>query len=74
MEKIQLEVDKETAEKWNRSNRKTQKQISDAFEKVMDIFFEGKEDDFWPFLERIRKKAENKGFNDEILNDILNEK
>lgn len=74
MEKIQLEVDKLTAEKWNSSNRKTKKQISDAFEKVLDIFFENKEDDFWPFLEGIRKKAENKGFNDEILDKILDDK
>jgi hypothetical protein len=30
-------------------------------------------DDFWPFLERLRAEAEKKGFNDQILDNILNE-
>jgi hypothetical protein len=32
-----------------------------------------RKDDLWPFLERLREETEKKGFNDKILNDIINE-
>ena len=33
-----------------------------------------KKEDIWPFLEALRVKSEERGFNDDILEQILNEK
>lgn len=74
MEKIMIEVDKNTAKKWEESDSATKQRISDAFDKFLNVLLNKEEEDFWPFLEKIREEAEKKGFSDEILNQILNEK
>ena len=74
MEKIMIEVDKDTAKKWEESDAVTKQRISDAFDKFLNILMEKEVEDFWPVLEKIREEAEKKGFSDEILDEILNEK
>lgn len=74
MEKIMIEVEKNTAKKWEESDAFTKQRISDAFDKFLNILMEKEEEGFWPVLEKIREEAEKKGFSDEILDQILKEK
>ena len=72
MERIVIEVDSETAKKWKFVPKSTKNALSKSFAKTIESSFSEKED-YWQFLEKGRKVAEKKGFNDEILKEILSE-
>jgi len=74
MDRIIIEVEDNTAKKWRYTNPNTKKRISEKVEQILNILMEKEQEDFWPFLEKVREQAEKKGFNDEILNQILSEK
>ena len=73
MEHIVIEVNNSTAKKWRFKNAETKHKISEQMDKIINIMLDKSDDEFWPILEKIRLEAENKGFNDNILNQILNE-
>ncbi|GAB3550886.1 hypothetical protein [Spirosoma fluminis] len=74
MDRIILEVANDTARKWRYSNPQVRQCISEKFNQLLSDLLDKQEDDLWPFLEKIRTEAEGKGFSDEILAEILDEK
>ena len=72
MEKITIEVNAKIKKKWLntpiRLRKRLENQLISGINNSNNI-----KNDFWSFLENERKKADKKGFNDEILNEILNE-
>ncbi|MBK9509288.1 MAG: hypothetical protein IPP61_09485 [Cytophagaceae bacterium] len=72
MEKITIEVNDDIASKWLKTPVRLRKRLENQF--IAGINNSEKfNDDFWNFLESERKKADQKGFNNEILNEIINE-
>ena len=72
MEKITIEVNDDIASKWFKTPFRLRKRLENQF--IAGINNSEKfNDDFWNFLESERKKADQKGFNNEILNEIINE-
>ena len=72
MEKITIEVNADIASKWLKTPVLLRKRLENQF--IAGINNSEKfNDDFWNFLESERKKADQKGFNNEILNEIINE-
>lgn len=72
MEKITIEVNADIARKWLKTPVRLRKRLENQF--IAGINNSEKfNDDFWNFLESERKKADQKGFNNEILNEIINE-
>lgn len=74
MDRIILEVNNDTARKWRYVNQQTKQQISQKFDWLLNSLLDKQEDDIWAFLEKLRTEADQKGFSDEILTQILNEK
>jgi hypothetical protein len=73
MEKIVLEVDNDTARKWQYIEPEAKQRITEEMRRFLKTLLTKRKDDLWPFLEKLREEAEKKGFNDTILNDIINE-
>ncbi len=73
MEKIIIEVSESVANKWKELEEEKQKEINALIGKIISQSVESKKVDFWKRLREIRKSADEKGFSDEILNQMLNE-
>lgn len=73
MERIVIEVDEITGKRWKYASIETRQKLSEKISQIMTVALNKDEYDFWPFLEKIRKNAETKGFSDEILNQVLSE-
>ncbi len=73
-ERIILEVENDTAKKWKYTDIKVKQRIYKEMDQLLKVILNKQEDDLWPFLEKLRKDAEQKGFNDKILKDILDER
>jgi len=73
MERIVLEVKNDTAKKWQYVAPKTKQRIYEEVDRFLSAILEKQPDDLWPFLEKLRVEANKKGFNDTILDEILNE-
>lgn len=73
MERIEFEVNDDTAKKWRYTNPEIKQRIEKEVDQLLKIILEKEEDTLWPLLKKIRLEAEQKGFNDEILEQILNE-
>ncbi|WP_155297176.1 hypothetical protein [Spirosoma aerolatum] len=63
-----------TARKWRHSNPQIRQRISEKFDLILNDLLDKQEDDLWPFLEKVRAEAEEKGFTDELLAQILDER
>ncbi|MCF2504380.1 hypothetical protein L0663_13390 [Dyadobacter sp. CY107] len=74
MDRIVIEVEDGIARKWRNTDPKFRQEISQKLDQVLSVIFEKKTEDIWPFLENLRIKSEERGFNDDILEQILNEK
>ena len=74
MDRIVIEVEDSLARRWRNADPETKRKASHEVDQFLSMIFEKKDDEIWPFLEQLRAKAEQKGFNDEILEQILNEK
>lgn len=74
MERIEFEVNDDTAKKWRYTNPEIKQRIEKEMDQLLQIILDKQEDTFWPFLEELRSKAEQNGFNDDILEQILNDK
>ena len=73
MEKISIEVNEKLAQRWRQVESQEKQKISRDIERILEIAMGKNEEDLWPFLENIRLEAERKGFNDQVLDEILNE-
>lgn len=74
MERIVLEVGDATAKKWQYVEPKTKQRIYKTMDRILNSLLDRQAVDLWQFLEKVRAEAEKKGFNDDILDEILNEK
>jgi hypothetical protein len=74
MERIVIEVDEETAKKWNQASPKIKEQLEKNIEKQIDILSRTtKEDEFFALLDKISDEAVKNGLTEEILEKLLNE-
>ena len=74
MDRIVIEVRDDLARRWRNTDPQAKQKIAQEVDQFLSSIFEEKKNEFWPFLEQVRLEAESKGFNDEVLKDILNEK
>ena len=73
MEKIVIEVDEETAEKWRLASEKKRNEISQEMNlRIAKDLAESKED-FLQYLDELGAKMKERGLTEEILQDILND-
>jgi hypothetical protein len=73
MDRIVFEVDDNAAKKWRYASQEKKSQLNNTINQIITKAFEKKEDDFWQFLDKVGKKAEEKGLTEEVLNKLLNE-
>jgi len=73
MKRIIIEVDDATARMWKYTSTELRQKLAEKAGKIMKTALNNSEDDFWPFLEKLRNNAETKGFSDDILNQVLSE-
>ena len=73
MDRIILEVDDQVAKNWRYSSEKKRKEVNSAVNKMLEIAFERKDDDFIQFIKEVQDKAAERGLTEDILNDILND-
>jgi len=74
MDRIVIEVDDRLARKWRDAAPEVKQVVSQEIDQLLNTIFEKRDGDLWSFLEQLRLKAEQKGFNEEVLEQILNEK
>jgi hypothetical protein len=73
MDRIVLEVDDISAKKWRFASTEKRNQLNSTINRILKRAFDKNEDDFWQFLDKVGKKAEEKGLTEEQLNKLLNE-
>ena len=73
MDRIVVEVDDVSAEKWRDASKEKKNQLNNTINSILRKAFDQNEDDFWQFLDKIGKKAEANGLTEEQLNKLLNE-
>ena len=73
MDRIVLEVDDISAKKWRYASKEKKSQLNNAINRILRKAFDKNEDDFWLFLDKVGKKAEENGLTEEQLNRLLNE-
>lgn len=74
MDRIVIEVEDSVARKWRDAAPEVRRVAAQEVDQLLNVIFEQRDGDIWPFLEKLRAKAEQRGFNDEVLAQILNEK
>jgi uncharacterized protein YerC len=74
MDRIVIEVGDNVARRWRNITPEVKQVVSQEVDQFLNTILEKNDEDIWPFLEELRAKAELKSFNDEILEQILNEK
>ena len=73
MDRILLEVDDISAKKWRYASKEKRTQLSSTINRILKKAFDKDEDDFWQFLDKVGKKAEENGITEDQLNKLLNE-
>jgi hypothetical protein len=73
MDRILLEVDDISAKKWRYASKEKRTQLSSTINRILKKAFDKNEDDFWQFLDKVGKKAEENGIDEDQLNKLLNE-
>jgi uncharacterized membrane protein YgaE (UPF0421/DUF939 family) len=72
MERIVIEVDDATAQKWKNVSLKRKKEIRQQLSQTLKQEIENSsKEDFIQFLNELREKAHERGLTQEILNEIL---
>lgn len=74
MSKIEIEVNQKNLDRWNKLPDSAQKRVAETIEKLIESLQEDSDDFFWNTLNKIRAKAEERGFDDEVLKQILSER
>lgn len=72
MEKIVIEVDKKTAEKWDGISSEQKKLLAKKIDQLLQASLTKGNADFWVFVDEIRNEAQANGLTDAELNNILN--
>lgn len=73
MERIVIEVDDTTAEKWRYITPEAKQKLSKKINQLLKTSLAKSNDDFWEFVEAVRKTAQENGLTEDELNKILNE-
>lgn len=73
MERIVLEIDSDTAKKWQNASLEKRKKLSNSLAQIISRTLKEKDEDFWLFVDRISQKATEKGMTEEKLAQLLNE-
>jgi hypothetical protein len=73
MDRIVVEVDDVSAERWRSASDEKKSQLNNTINQLIKKAFDKKEDDFWEFMDIVGKKAESNGLTEEQLNKLLNE-
>jgi hypothetical protein len=73
MDRIVLEVDDLSAKKWRYASKEKRNQLNTTINRILKKAFDKNEDDFWQFLDKVGKKAEEAGLTEDQLNKLLNE-
>jgi hypothetical protein len=74
MDRIVIEVEDNLAKRWRNAAPEIKQKVSQELDHFLSNIFKKEEGEIWAFLEQLRSKAEQKGFDDSILEQILNEK
>ena len=61
MDRIVLEVDDLSAKKWRYASKEKRNQLNNTINRILKKAFDKSEDDFWQFLDRVGKGAEENG-------------
>lgn len=73
MDRIVFEVDDISAKKWRYASKEKKEQLNGAINRILKNALARNEDDFWQFLDKVGRKAEENGITEEQLNKLLNE-
>jgi uncharacterized protein (UPF0297 family) len=73
MGKITIEVSETIASKWEALKEERKNEINELVSKIISESESSKQVDYWERLREIRKRANEKGFTEDLLNQILNE-
>ena len=73
MAKITIDVEDELYYTWKKSSIDKKRRINEQVATIISQSLETDEEDLWPYLEKVRKNADSKGFNDQILDQLLND-
>ena len=73
MDRIVLEVDDISAKNWRKASVEKKNYLNSTINRIIKKAFDEKEDDFWEFLDRVGRKAQENGLTEEQLNKLLNE-
>lgn len=73
MDRIVLEVDDISAKNWRYASEEKKNKLNNTINRILKKAFDKNGDDFWQFLDRVGKKAEESGLTEEQLNKLLNE-
>lgn len=74
MERIVIEVDEATGEKWRRASSEFRKEISEKIsESISKILDDNRKKQFLEYLNELRSKMKERGLTEEILQEILND-
>lgn len=73
MDRIVLEVDDISAKNWRKASAEKKNYLNNTINRIIKKAFDEKEDDFWEFLDRVGRQAQENGLTEEQLNKLLNE-
>jgi len=73
MDRVVLEVDDSSAKKWRYASQEKKSQLNNTINRTLKKALDKDEDDFWRFLDRVGKKAEENGLTEERSDKLLNE-
>jgi len=72
MYRIVFEVDDISVKKWRYASKEKKNQLNSTINRILKKAFDKNENDFWRFLDRVGKKAEENGLTEDQLNHLLN--
>ena len=73
MDRVVFEVDDIAAKKWRHASKEKREQLNDTINQILKKALDKDEDDFWQFMDKVGKKAEENGLTEGHLNKLLNE-
>lgn len=68
-----IEVEDKLAVKWRSATPDVKSKVTQEVERYLNQILEKGGDDFWQFLDQARVEAESRGFDDDVLNEVMSE-
>ena len=65
-------MDDISVKKWRYASKEKKNQLNSTINRILKKAFDKNENDFWRFLDRVGKKAEENGLTEDQLNHLLN--